>query len=107
MVGDFRLRTPPARRVHRNAPASIWQLARFAARFHGACRADGVPFRDRRRLIRGNLDQFRYFWTDISLSGDFDDPALAVAFAVRIWHRSAVAGDNPATVFKDAGVAQG
>jgi hypothetical protein len=44
-----------------------------------------------------------------AISYDFADLSAvhAVAFAVRFWHRSAVAGDSPATFPKDAGVAQG
>ena len=44
-----------------------------------------------------------------AISQDFADLSRvrAVAFAVRIWHRSAVAGDIKATTPKDAGVAQG
>ena len=45
MVGEFRLRTPPRRRVHRNTADSVRKMAPVTARIDGAC-VNRVPFRD-------------------------------------------------------------
>ena len=61
-----------------------------------------------RRPLKAYFEPISPDWSSYrGLYGTFDRPLLAVAFAVRIWHRSAVAGDNKATISKGCGCSSG
>src|ERR1700722_18811676 len=66
------------------------------------------PGRPVRRPLKGYFEPISPNWSPYrGFHGTFDRPLLAVAFAVGIWHRSAVAGDVKATIFKGCGCSSG